>query len=125
MYLGAAASPDVRQRVASGGTAASAAVQVFFFIRPLSDMDSKNIKGLVIEISSYLRKNRDSLPDEAVRLLEEARDELQRIRSEPPDDEEDLKAKLSRVALHLLRFFAKPETMEQIERITDELGELC
>jgi len=88
-------------------------------------MDSEeNIRELIVRISSYLRKNRDSLPDEAMRLLEEARDELQRIRSDPPDDEE-LTARLSKVALQLLRFFAKPKVLDKIERITDELGELC
>lgn len=88
-------------------------------------MDStENTRELIIEISSYLRKNRDSLPDEAVHLLEEARDELQRIRSDPPDDEE-LTARLSKVALQLLRVFAKPKVLDKIERITDELGELC
>ena len=88
-------------------------------------MDKAKTKGLIIEISSYLRKNRDSIPDEAARLLEEARDELQQIRSDPPDNEEDLKASLSRVALQLLRFFAKPETLEQLEQITSEIGDLC
>ncbi len=85
---------------------------------------AENTRELIIEISSYLRKNRDSLPDEAVRLLEEARDELQQIRSDPPDDEEST-ARLSKVALLLLRVFAKPKVLDKIERITDELGELC
>jgi hypothetical protein len=84
---------------------------------------AENTRELIIEISSYLRKNRDSLPDEAVRLLEEARDELQQIRSDPPDDEE-LTARLSKVALQLLRVFAKPEVLEKVERIPGVIGEL-
>jgi hypothetical protein len=80
---------------------------------------------LINEISVYLRKNRSSLPDESVRLLEQARDELQRIRSDPPDDENDLRATLTRVSLRLLRFFSKPETLDRIERVTQELSELC
>ena len=88
-------------------------------------MDSdESTSELIIAISSYLRKNRDSLPDEAARLLKEARDDLQRIRSDPPDDDE-LDSKLSKVALQLFRFFAKPEALDRIERITTEIGNLC
>ena len=88
-------------------------------------MDStENTEELISEISSYLRKNRDSLPDEAAHLLEEARDDLQRIRANPPDSEIDL-AVLTRISFRLIRFFAKPERLEKIEQITDDLGSLC
>jgi hypothetical protein len=86
---------------------------------------SESTKELISEISSYLRKNRGSLPDEAVRLLEEVRDDLQRIRADPPESEIDLKAMLTRVSLRLIRFFAKSERLEEIEQITDDLGSLC
>jgi len=89
-------------------------------------MDSTdNTEELISKIGSYLRKNRDSLPDEAAHLLEEARDDLQRIRADPPDSETDLKAILTRVSFRLIRFFAKPERLEKIEQITDDLGSLC
>lgn len=84
-----------------------------------------SVEALIREINAYLRKNRSSLPDEGARLLIEARDELQRIRSDPPDDEEDLTAAITRVSIQLLRFFAKPETLEQIDSVIDDLTELC
>jgi len=77
-----------------------------------------SVEALIREINAYLRKNRGSLPDEGARLLIGARDELQRIRSDPPDDEEDL-------SIQLLRFFAKPETLERIDSVIDDLTELC
>lgn len=82
--------------------------------------DSAGVDELVREINSYLRKNRSSLPDEGARLLIEAREELQRIRSDPPDSKADLKAKLTSVCIRLLRFFSKPEILERIDQITDD-----
>jgi len=84
-----------------------------------------SVEELIREINSYLRKNRSSLPDEGVRLFIQARDELQRIRSDQPDDEKDLTAAITRVSIQLLRFFAKPETLERIDNVIDDLTELC
>lgn len=87
-------------------------------------MDSEeSTKELIEEISSYLRRNRSSLPDESVRLLVEARAELQQIRSKL-DSKEDLRERFTDVCLRLLRFFSKPEVMEYTNRVVDDLDAL-
>ena len=96
-----------------------------FFRTDSQDSMDDSVDELIREINVYLRKNRGSLPDEGVRLLVEARDELQRIRSDPPDDESDLKAALRRVSIRLLRFFGKPETLERIDDMIGSLTESC
>lgn len=77
---------------------------------------------LIDKINFLLQDKRSTLPAEEVRLLEEARDELKRARSDPPGERNSSEA-VDGAMNCLLRFFAKPEVLELIGEYVDQVVE--
>lgn len=80
---------------------------------------------LISAISSYLRKNRKTLPVKEVELLEESLHLLQHYRSSSTDGGSDTdRLVLGEVALRLTRFLTESDMLEQISDVLERIEDL-